>query len=157
MMLFTNRWNGDLYVNTPNFIIANAIKAILPQICTSKLPLELPVPKDFRLVSILQYIDEHLGESVMFPVLASMFGFSERSLLRLFQKDLGMSFIQYYKMKRILKAVELLMEKNKSVKEVAEEVGYNSVPTFSNTFFQVIGQRPTDYLNGENVLKMHKK
>lgn len=24
MMLFTNRWNGILHVNTPNFIIANA-------------------------------------------------------------------------------------------------------------------------------------
>ncbi|MCW2121210.1 helix-turn-helix domain-containing protein [Flavobacterium sp. 7A] len=152
MMLFTNRWNGDLDVGSPNYSIANAIKAILPQICFNKLPLELPVPKDYRLLSVVDYIDQHIGESLMFPVLASMFGFSERSLLRLFQKDIGMSFIQYYKMKRILKSIELLSEKRLTVKEIAEEVGYNSVPTFSNTFYSVLGQRPSDYLNGENVL-----
>jgi transcriptional regulator GlxA family with amidase domain len=39
-----------------------------------------------------------------------------------------MSFIQYYKLERILKVVELVLDKKLSVKEVAEEVGYNNVP-----------------------------
>ncbi len=38
----------------------------------------------------------------------------------------------------------------------AQEVGYNSVPTFSNTFFKILGQRPSDYLNGEEILERGK-
>ncbi|WP_426065351.1 helix-turn-helix domain-containing protein [Flavobacterium sp. DSP2-3-1] len=153
MMLFTNRWNGNLKKGTRNFTIANAIKAILPEICLTNLPLSLPLPKDIRLHKIIIYLDKNLGETIMFSDLANRFGFSERSLYRLFQKDLGMSFIQYFTIRRILKAIELLLEKKLSVNEVAQAVGYNSVPTFSNTFFKILGQRPSDYLKGIEILK----
>ena len=156
MMLFTNRWNGDLEKGTPNFTIAKAIKAILPQICLNNLPLELPKPKDARLSKILRHVENNLGETILFANVAREFGYSERSLSRLFQKDLKMSFIQYYTIRRILKAIELLLERKLSVKEVALEVGYNSVPTFSNTFFKILGQRPSDYLNGEEILEQRK-
>jgi AraC-like DNA-binding protein len=153
MMLFTNRWNGNLKKGTRNFTIANAIKAILPEICRTNLPLSLPLPKDNRLNKIISYLDKNLGDTILFSDLANRFGFSERSLYRLFQKDLGMSFIQYFTIRRILKAIELLLEKKLSVNEVAQAVGYNSVPTFSNTFFKVLGQRPSDYLKGIEILK----
>ena len=153
MMRFTNRWNGNLKKGSRNFIIASAIKAILPEICLTNLPLSLPSPKDIRLHKIISHLDENLGETILFSDLADRFGFSERSLYRLFQKDLGMSFIQYFTIRRILKAIELLLEKKMTVNEVAQAVGYNSVPTFSNTFFKVLGQRPSDYLNGVEILK----
>lgn len=153
MMLFTNRWNGDLKKGTPNFVIASAIKAILPQICLTKLPLELPEPKDERLSKILLFVENNLGETILFSALATKFGYSERSLYRLFQSDLGMSFIQYYTIRRILKAIELLLERKLSVKEIAAEVGYTSVPTFSNTFYKILQQRPTDYLNRDEILR----
>jgi AraC-like DNA-binding protein len=153
MMLFTNRWNGNLKKGTRNFSIANAIKAILPEICLTNLPLSLPLPKDIRLNKIISFLDKNLGETILFSDLANRFGFSERSLYRLFQKDLGMSFIQYFTIRRILKAIELLLEKKLSVSEVAQAVGYSSVPTFSNTFFKILGQRPSDYLKGIEILK----
>ena len=153
MMLFTNRWNGNLKKGSRNFIIANAIKAILPEICLTKLPLSVPSPKDTRLLKIIDYLEKNWGDTILFSDLASRFGFSERSLYRLFQKDLGMSFIQYFTIRRILKAIELLLEKKLSISEVARTVGYNSVPTFSNTFFKILGQRPSDYLNGVEILK----
>ena len=156
MMMFTNQWNGDLKKGSPNFTIAKAIKAILPQICTNNLPLELPQPKDKRLGKILRHVENNLGETILFSEVAHEFGFSERSLYRLFQKDLKMSFIQYYTIRRILKAIELLLERKLSVKEVAQEVGYNSVPTFSDTFFKILGQRPSDYLNGKEILERTK-
>lgn len=153
MMLFTNRWNGNLKKGSRNFIIASAIKAILPEICLTNLPLSLPLPKDIRLSKISSFLDNNLGETILFSDLADRFGFSERSLYRLFQKDIGMSFIQYFTIRRILKAIELLLERKLSVNEVAHAVGYNSVPTFSNTFFKILGQRPSDYLKGVEILK----
>lgn len=153
MMLFTNRWNGDLKTESRNYDIAKAIKAILPEVCLVNLPLSLPWSKDIRLTKIVEYLDNNLGEPLFFSAVANRFGFSERSLYRLFQKDLGMSFIQYLTIRRILKAIELLLEKQLSVNEVAQAVGYNSAPTFSNTFYKILGQRPSDYLNGVRILK----
>lgn len=145
LMLFTNRWNGHLKKGSRHYTIANAIKAILPETCTTQLHLSLPFAKDARLENILSYLDQNLGETILFSDLAHRFGFSERSLYRLFEKDLGMSFIQYFTIRRVLKAMELLLEKKLSVNEIAQAVGYNSTPTFSNTFFKVLGMRPTEY------------
>lgn len=153
LMLFTNRWNGHLKKGSRNYTIANAIKALLPEVCTTMLPLSLPFAKDARLEHILEYLDQNLGEPLLFADLANRFGFSERSLYRLFEKDLGMSFIQYFTIRRILKAMELLLDKKLSVNEVAQAVGYNSAPTFSNTFFKILGQRPTEYVNGVEILR----
>ncbi|HEU4788973.1 MAG TPA: AraC family transcriptional regulator [Flavobacterium sp.] len=153
IMLFTNRWNGNLEKGSRNFVIANGIKALLPEVCLTDLPLALPSPKDIRLNKIIVHLDENLTETILFSDLAERFGFSERSLSRLFKKDLGMSFIQYFTIRRILKAIELLLEKKLSVNEVARAVGYNSVPTFSNTFLKILGARPSDYINGVEILK----
>lgn len=157
MMLFTNRWNGNLKKGSRNFFIARAIKAILPEICETNLPLALPTAKDKRLLKVIAYLDEHLDETIFFSRLAEKFGFSERSLYRLFQKDLGMSFIQFFTIRRMLKAIELLLEKRLPVNEVAVAVGYNSIPTFSNTFYKLLGQRPSDYLNGVEILKKNQQ
>jgi len=153
MMLFTNRWDGNINKGTRNYDITKAIKAILPKICINNLPLSLPFSKDIRLTKIVNYLDANLKEPLYFSEISARFGFSERSLYRLFQKDLGMSFIQYLTIRRILKAIELLLEKHLTVNEVALAVGYNSVPTFSNTFYKILGQRPSDYIKGEKILK----
>jgi len=157
MMLFTNRWNGNLKKGSRNYFIARAIKAILPEICETNLPLALPTAKDKRLLKVINYLDEHLDETIFFSKLAEKFGFSERSLYRLFQKDMGMSFIQFFTIRRMLKAIELLLEKRLPVSEVAVAVGYNSIPTFSNTFYKLLGQRPSDYLNGVEILKKNQQ
>ncbi|MPT35360.1 MAG: AraC family transcriptional regulator [Flavobacterium sp.] len=157
MMLFTNRWNGNLKKGSRNYFIARAIKAILPEICETNLPLALPIAKDKRLLKVITYLDEHLDETIFFSTLAEKFGFSERSLYRLFQKDMGMSFIQFFTIRRMLKAIELLLEKRLPVSEVAVAVGYNSIPTFSNTFYKLLGQRPSDYLNGVEILKKNQQ
>lgn len=153
MMLFTNRWNGNLKKGTRNYDIALAIKSILPEICDKKLPLALPFPKDTRLIKIVAYLENKLDETILFADLAKKFGFSERSLYRLFIKELNMSFIQYFTIRRIIKSIELLLENKLTVNEVANAVGYNSVPTFSNTFYKILNQRPSEYLNNHTVLK----
>jgi AraC-like DNA-binding protein len=52
----------------------------------------------------------------------------------------------------MLRAIELLQQRDMPVSEIALAVGYSSLPTFSNTFYKVLGQRPTDYVNGRDIL-----
>lgn len=153
MMMFTSRWHGNIYQSdTTNYTILEAFKFLLAKTSKYNLPLALPLPKDLRLQQVVSYLESHTADELLFNDLATKFGFSPRSLSRLFQKDLGMSFIQYFTVLRMLKALQLLLEKGMSVNEVALNVGYNSLPTFSNTFQKIVGMRPSEYVKLKNVL-----
>lgn len=157
MIMFTNRWNGDIRKTDQNsFRFALAIKAILPEISTFQLPLALPFARNKRLIQVTNFMNDHLHEPLTFPQLAKHFGFSERSLSRLFQQDLGMSFIQYFTLQRILRSLQLLLEAKMSVKVVAASVGYNSIPTFSTTFRKIVGVRPSEYFKKRDDFYLEK-
>ena len=153
LLLFTNRWNGNLSKGTRNYTIVKALKVLLYEISGSSLHLALPMAKDERLIKITEYINEHLHEHLLFSDLAKKYGYSSRTLHRVFTNDIGMSFIQYFTICRMLRAIELLQKKNIPVSEVALAVGYNSLPSFSNTFYKLLGQRPSEYVKGKNILK----
>jgi AraC-like DNA-binding protein len=52
----------------------------------------------------------------------------------------------------MLTALKLLLDEKLSVNEVALRVGYSSLPTFSNTFFKIVGVRPSDYVKNQKTL-----
>lgn len=147
MIMFTNRWNGDIFPNeTAKYTIAKAFKHLLPEISKSELPLALPYPQHPKLKELVEFLEQNIAENIHFGTLAQRFDVSERTLARLFQKELNMSFIQYYTILRMLTALKLLLDDKLSVNEVALRVGYSSLPTFSNTFNKVVGIRPSDYV-----------
>jgi AraC-like DNA-binding protein len=156
MVIFSNRWSGDIdQTNKTSYPFALALKAILPEISFHNLPLALPYAKNKRLDKIIGFMAANLQEVIVFPDLARQFGFSERSLSRLFHNDLGMSFNQYLTIQRMMLALQLLLEDHMSVKEVAALAGYSSVPTFSTTFYKIVGIRPSEYVKMRNgVLNM---
>jgi AraC-like DNA-binding protein len=134
------------------YSIAKAFKLLLPELSKSELPLALPYPQHSKLKNIVQYLEDHISENINFKTLAEEFEISERTLARLFQKELNMSFIQYYTILRMLTALKLLLDEKLSVNEVALRVGYSSLPTFSNTFFKIVGVRPSDYVKNQKTL-----
>lgn len=146
LILFTDKWRGDVLVDEKNYAILLAIKAILPDVCQQAIPLSLTFPKNARLKKIVSFMADHLDEQLSYTDLAKKYGFSERTLNRLFKKETGMSFIRYFTIQKMLKAIELLMDREMTVNEVAFAVGYNSTPTFSNTFHKLLGQRPSEFL-----------
>jgi AraC-like DNA-binding protein len=151
LLLFTQKYHGDLYPKTSNFKIAKTIKLLLPQVCNHDLPLILPYPKDQRLVAIIDYIDANISDTIYLPELASKFSFTEKTLSRLFKKDLNLTFVQYVTTKRILKFIQLVLEKEYSISNASIAVGYRSLPTFSNMFYKIMKQRPSDYFKVNKV------
>ena len=153
LIMFTNRWNGNIFpVEEPKYSIAKAFKLILPELSQSELPLALPYPQHDKLKDIVSFLEKNISENISFKDLSQKFDVSERTLARLFQKELNMSFIQYYTILRMLTALRLLLDERISVNEAALRVGYSSLPTFSNTFNKVIGIRPSDYVKHQNTL-----
>ncbi len=67
------------------------------------------------------------------------------ALKSVFKSVYGMPVASYMKQYRIRKAAELLLSTDKSVSEVASEVGYESQSKFSAAFKDIMKILPTDY------------
>jgi AraC-like DNA-binding protein/mannose-6-phosphate isomerase-like protein (cupin superfamily) len=78
--------------------------------------------------------------------LAREVGTSARTLSRLFSSETQLSFKSWCQRARIAAAIERLsMQADVSVKQLASELGYASVPAFSHAFRQVTGKTPTEF------------
>jgi len=78
--------------------------------------------------------------------LACAVGTSARTLSRLFAAETQLSFKSWCQRARIAAAIEKLsMETGVSVKQLAADLGYASVPAFSHAFRQVTGKTPTEF------------
>lgn len=114
------------------------------------LPVTLPIPKHPRWQEVTDHITRNLAKPLKVGTVAAAFGFSERTLMRLFQKELALPFAKYVKVARIIKALELLTKPGASVTETAFQVGYESLGSVSNMFKQIVGVRPSEYVNRKN-------
>jgi transcriptional regulator GlxA family with amidase domain len=70
-----------------------------------------------------------------------LIGTSGRTLSRLFSNETQLSFKRWWQRARIAAAIEWLStETNVSIKQLAAEPGYTSIPVFSHAFPQVTGK-----------------
>lgn len=145
MLRFSEQWNGNIYRGTQEYGFLNTLKSILPAISKHPLPIVVPTTDNERLRPALLYIYEHLSEELTLESIATATGFSERTLSRLFQASLDISFFQYLKLLRITKAMEKLLETDLTISEISYQVGYDSISSFSNTFQKLTGQRPSAF------------
>lgn len=146
LLAYIKQWNTIVLSNEEKkFSILRSIMCILSENSNRRLPIELPVAKEPRLQVILNFMQDQMTEQISISQISNQFGFSERSLLRLFQEDLKMSYAQYLKTLRVVRAIELLTTTKLSINEIAFQVGYDSFPTFSNTFQDLVGVRPKVY------------
>jgi AraC-like DNA-binding protein len=82
--------------------------------------------------------------------LAQKVGTSARTLSRLFSSQTQLSFKSWCQRARIAAAIERLStQADLSVKKLASELGYASVPAFSHAFRQVTGKTPTEFSDKE--------
>jgi AraC-like DNA-binding protein len=79
-------------------------------------------------------------------IVADKIGTSARTLSRLFSAETELSFKRWCQRARIAAAIERLStDTNVSIKQVAGELGYASIPAFSHAFRQVTGRTPTEF------------
>ena len=78
--------------------------------------------------------------------LAREVGTSARTLSRLFASETQLSFKSWCQRARIAAAIQRLsVDADVSVKQLASDLGYASVPAFSHAFRQVTGKTPTEF------------
>lgn len=145
MINYTEIWSGRMVDHSDdNFIFLKALKKILPTFQNKNLPLQLPFSDNPRMIKIIDYLDIHFGKPLTLKQISEHFNLSERSMSRFFQTELHISFLQYLKTLRMVKAIELLLKTDISISEIANTVGYITLGSFSNTFQEFTGSRPLD-------------
>jgi AraC-like DNA-binding protein/quercetin dioxygenase-like cupin family protein len=108
------------------------------------LPLGLPRPRDQRLVRLCGAITAAPGAAWTLERGAAEVGASARTLARLFEKELAMSFAAWLRRARLLAALERLA-RGDSVTAVALDCGYGSPSAFAQMFRRHIGGAPSRY------------
>ena len=148
MINYTEQWDGrNVGAGEHNFQFLVALKNILPTLNNQALPMILPVTDDERMVKITRYLSRNLDKNLNLKDVSAKFNMSERSMSRLFQSSLGISFLQYLKTLRIITALEFILKSNKTISEIAYEVGYETLGAFSNTFYTFTNSRPSELRN----------
>ena len=145
MIKYTESWDGQVNPGESRYQFLSVIKNILPEISNKKLPISLPFTNNERILPILEFIENNLTDNHSLASLSKKFGIGERSLSRLFQLSLKTSFLQYLKLLRMVKSIDLMLESDRSISEIGYLVGYDSLSSFSNTFFQLTNYRPSDF------------
>ena len=99
-----------------------------------------------RIVAAKIYIDDNYHEPIDLKEISQQAFLSRFHFHRLFRQVYKKTPHQYLTRKRIDKAKELLSE-NKQVTDVCNEVGFESIGSFSVLFKKEIGFAPTYYRN----------
>lgn len=84
-------------------------------------------------------------EPLNLPALARELGVGYSHLRHSFQSRVGVSLREHYLNTRIQKGQEFLLNTTKSVKEIAELLGFDSASHFSGQFKQRVGKSPSDW------------
>ncbi|HLV10787.1 MAG TPA: AraC family transcriptional regulator [Halanaerobiales bacterium] len=100
-----------------------------------------------RISQVLNYIEDHLEESLDYERVADLFHFSPYYFHRLFSAVVGKPIAAYIRERRLAKACSLLKNTDKTITSICFECGFNSSQSFSRAFKNSYGISPTDYRN----------
>lgn len=101
-----------------------------------------------RLTEAIQdYLEKNLGKAICLADIAANFSYSVSTIKTVFREETGKSVIAYYNDLRLSAAKELLKEKNLSIAEIAEQLGFHSTSHFSSFFKKETGISPNRFEN----------
>lgn len=108
---------------------------------------ESEVQKNSALIAVLNYIDAHFSDDIELDKLCEIANITPQHLCRIFKKRLEMRPLEYIARKRMQTAKNLLFTTNKTIKEVAEAVGYRDTSYFGLIFRKYEKISPSEFRN----------
>jgi AraC-like DNA-binding protein len=121
------------------------VAVILHQLeAVQTIPLQLPHLSDPRLVRIAEILMSDPRDSRTLAQLCKGTGAGKRSVERLFQQEIGMTFGKWRQQLRLMQGMRLLAEGAK-VTHAALESGYSTPSAFTSMFRKALGITPSSY------------
>lgn len=115
--------------------------------------LDMQIPKSDVIASVINWIKENLGKHLSVQQMADRANLSERQFRRLFMRDTGKTPANYLEELRMDSAKNLLLNSDKSIKQLALTLGFNSADGFRRAFERKYSVSPSQYrlvFNGDS-------
>lgn len=93
----------------------------------------------------IAFIHQHIHDPLSLSQLARHVGYSPYHFIRLFKSEIGLSPYYYISSLRLQKAKDLLIHTHLPVRDIAMEVGYQSLGTFTTRFSEKVGVSPNAF------------
>ena len=104
-----------------------------------------PIEEDSPIDQAVRYIKEHAHEEITLEELAELTGFSTFYFSHRFKHETGYAPRDFVIHVRLEEAQALLKHSNRSVEEIAFDLGYSSLNSFTNIFRKKVGCSPAAY------------
>ncbi|ABS77976.1 AraC family transcriptional regulator [Coxiella burnetii] len=103
---------------------------------------------EYQLIKVIEFIGKHLDEKLTLAQLSDVACFSKYHFHRLFTAYTGLSLQQYIRWLRLKRAAhQLIVDKDKTIIEIAINAGFESNEAFTRAFKQVCGVSPTKFIS----------
>ena len=100
--------------------------------------------------TIINYIYRNYEQDISAKGVAQAFGMTVERLNQVLLCQVERSFNEFLNLVRVNRASEMLIETDKSVIDIAYEVGYRSPKTFSRNFLHLQKMTPREYRAARN-------
>ena len=149
MMIYALRWPIDRGAGSvEDERVSDGFFRTLAQLVSEALdheaPLSLPTSEHPIVAAALAYTKQNLHSATAEDVARSV-SVSERTLRRLFQDSLGLSWRTYLLHARMMRAMALLAAPGQSVQATSSAVGFENLSSFTRCFTQFCGETPSAY------------
>lgn len=115
----------------------------------NSLPVQIPWPKDYRLIRICETLLQSPDHVNDLNTWADEINTSSRTLMRMFQRETGLSYRAWIQQMHIALALKQLSD-HQTISQISESLGYTSASAFSAMFKRHMGLTPQQF-------KQHKK
>jgi len=110
-----------------------------------------PVTSDPALRAAIAFTEAEHGREIVVADAARSAGLTERTLLRRYASELGMTWAQSLRRIRMIAAMERLVTTRDPITSVALDVGYQSLSAFNTAFRDFAGATPSAIRSGPDA------
>ncbi|AZN68437.1 AraC family transcriptional regulator [Acinetobacter haemolyticus] len=144
------RLNQITQIDPPNIVSSQEISEALQILIFEEihranlLSIQIPWPKDKRLLKICQQLLHSPNHSKDLTNWADDIGTSSRTLMRMFQKETGLSYRAWIQQMHIAHALSMISN-GESIAQISEALGYTNPSAFSAMFKRHLGKTPQQF------------
>ncbi|RDU37141.1 AraC family transcriptional regulator [Neobacillus piezotolerans] len=103
--------------------------------------------RQIEITEAINYIQTHLYDEITLDKLASHVAYSPFHFSRIFKQETGLPPLYFVSSMRLQRAKELLLNTNMCVRDIALEIGQQSLGTFTTRFTNSVGVTPANFRN----------
>ena len=136
----------------PSETVQRRLLLVRDELCSApRISSYLPASDDGLLQPILDALDRAPADPRTLADWAAAVHTTERTLMRRFQSELGMGFLEWRQRLRVIKAMPLLQNGTK-VETLSRDLGYASTSAFIAMFRRLTGVTPDEYRRSAKAL-----